>query len=59
MLLVTDVGNTEITVGLFHGDELVKNWRLTTGIKRTSDEWPLESGLSWLIQRSIYRSRST
>jgi type III pantothenate kinase len=41
MLLVTDVGNTEITVGLFHGDELVKNWRLTTGIKRTSDEWAM------------------
>lgn len=39
MLLVIDVGNTEVTVGLFRGNQLVKNWRLTTGIKRTSDEW--------------------
>jgi type III pantothenate kinase len=39
MLLVIDVGNTEVTVGLFRGSQLVKDWRLTTGIKRTSDEW--------------------
>jgi len=39
MLLVIDVGNTEVTVGLFRGNQLVKDWRLTTGIKRTSDEW--------------------
>lgn len=39
MLLVIDVGNTEVTVGLFRGNQLLKDWRLTTGIKRTSDEW--------------------
>ncbi len=39
MLLVIDAGNTEVTVGLFSGPKLEKDWRLTTGIKRTSDEW--------------------
>lgn len=39
MLLVIDVGNTEVTVGLFRSLQLEKHWRLTTGIKRTSDEW--------------------
>jgi type III pantothenate kinase len=38
MLLALDVGNTEITVGLFQGDEVAAHWRLTTG-ERTPDEW--------------------
>ncbi|MES1259419.1 MAG: type III pantothenate kinase [Gemmatimonadota bacterium] len=39
MLLVIDVGNTEVTTGLFRGVELVGRWRLTTGVERTPDEW--------------------
>ncbi|UCD25369.1 MAG: type III pantothenate kinase, partial [Gemmatimonadota bacterium] len=39
MLLVIDIGNTEITLGLFEGDHLVTEWRLTSGTKRTPDEW--------------------
>jgi type III pantothenate kinase len=39
MLLALDVGNTEITVGLFQGDDLVAHWRLTTNPDRTPDEW--------------------
>jgi type III pantothenate kinase len=39
MLLVIDVGNTEITVGLFTGEQLAAHWRLTTVAKRTPDEW--------------------
>ena len=39
MLLVIDVGNTEITVGLFQGEELTSRWRLTTNPDRTPDEW--------------------
>jgi len=39
MLLVIDVGNTEITLGLFDGDQLADHWRLTTATKRTPDEW--------------------
>jgi type III pantothenate kinase len=39
MLLALDVGNTEITVGLFRGDTLSGHWRLTTIPDRTPDEW--------------------
>jgi type III pantothenate kinase len=39
MLLVIDVGNTEITLGLFSGEQLTAHWRLTTTQKKTPDEW--------------------
>lgn len=39
MLLATDIGNTEITVGLFAGEQLAVVWRLTTAAPRTPDEW--------------------
>jgi type III pantothenate kinase len=39
MLLALDVGNTEITVGLFRGEALSGHWRLTTIPDRTPDEW--------------------
>src|SRR5690606_2656418 len=41
MLLALDVGNTEVTVGLFHGDTLLGHWRLTTTADRTPDEWTI------------------
>lgn len=39
MLIVADVGNTNTTVGIYEGDELIGNYRLTTSFKRTSDEF--------------------
>lgn len=39
MLLAIDIGNTEITLGLFGGDRLLAHWRLTTTPSRTPDEW--------------------
>ncbi len=39
MLLALDIGNTEITVGLFRGDQITAHWRLTTNPDRTPDEW--------------------
>lgn len=39
MLLVIDVGNTEITLGVFDGERLTGSWRLTSATGRTSDEW--------------------
>jgi type III pantothenate kinase len=49
MLLTLDIGNTEITVGLFRGQELEAHWRLTTNPDRTPDEWGSAIG-SFLIQ---------
>lgn len=39
MLIVVDIGNTNITIGLFKEDALIANYRLTTLQKRTSDEY--------------------
>lgn len=39
MLLVIDVGNTNLTFGVFKKDKLEASFRLTTGIARTSDEF--------------------
>ncbi len=39
MLLAFDVGNTNITIGLFDGEELVGHFRMTTKLPRTSDEY--------------------
>ncbi len=38
LLLALDVGNTNTVVGLFDGDRLQGNWRLTTQADRTADE---------------------
>ena len=39
MLLVVDVGNTNMTFGLYNGEKLIGSYRLTTKLKRTSDEY--------------------
>lgn len=39
MLLVIDVGNTNTSLGVFRGSELVAHWRLTTNRARTVDEY--------------------
>jgi type III pantothenate kinase len=49
MLLTLDIGNTEITVGLFQSNTLEAHWRLTTTPDRTPDEWAASIG-GFLIQ---------
>ncbi len=44
-LLAIDVGNTNTVVGLFQGDQLKTDWRLTTHAERTADEVGM-----WLLQ---------
>lgn len=39
MLLALDVGNTNITIGAFEGDQLIGRWRLRTIREQTADEW--------------------
>ncbi len=41
MLLVIDVGNTNIVFGVYKGDELLYDWRISTEKNRTSDEYGL------------------
>ena len=39
MLLVFDVGNTNIVLGTYNQDVLVKHWRLSTNRSQTADEY--------------------
>jgi type III pantothenate kinase len=39
MLLTIDVGNTNTVLGVFDGEELIANWRLTTAREQTVDEY--------------------
>lgn len=50
MLLVLDIGNTEITAGLYRGEVLSAHWRMTTNPDRTPDEWAGAIG-AFLVHR--------
>ena len=39
MLLVIDVGNRNIVLGVYDGTKLVRSWRISTDKSRTSDEY--------------------
>lgn len=39
MLLTIDAGNTNTVLGVFRGEELIANWRLTTARAQTVDEY--------------------
>ena len=39
MIITIDVGNTNITVGVFQNDNVITSFRMTTKMPRTSDEY--------------------
>ena len=39
MLLVFDIGNTNMVLGVYDGDNLVRDWRINTDLNKTSDEY--------------------
>ena len=39
MLLCIDIGNTNITIGLYRGEELVAHWRVSTDQQKMPDEY--------------------
>lgn len=39
MLLVIDIGNTDVKVGVMKGDQLQATWRFTTDVHREADEY--------------------
>ena len=51
MLLAIDVGNTNVTIGVFDGDRLAHSWRLAALRERTADE------LGILITRLFEQAR--
>ncbi|MFH1647715.1 MAG: type III pantothenate kinase [Chloroflexota bacterium] len=58
MLLAIDIGNTNITIGMFDGDELKATWRISTGIHRMADEYGVML-LSLLHQHGLAASDVT
>lgn len=41
MLLAIDIGNTNVTMGVFRGEELLATWRLATDAHKLPDEYAL------------------
>ena len=39
MLLVIDVGNSNIVLGVYEGEQLLRDWRISTDKSRTADEY--------------------
>jgi type III pantothenate kinase len=48
MLLVLDVGNTQTVLGVYENSELRVSWRISTDIRKSSDEY-------WVVLRSLFR----
>jgi type III pantothenate kinase len=42
MLLAVDIGNTNVTLGVFEGEELRATWRVSTDSLRTADEYGVQ-----------------
>src|SRR5829696_9008186 len=55
MLLVIDAGNTNITLGVFQGADLLAQWRLTTEHQRTRDEYGVQSRTLFELARIDYK----
>lgn len=60
MILVFDVGNTNIKIGLFDGENMAQYWRLSTSRTKTSDEYGIalenmfnHSGVSMKVVEGI------
>ncbi len=49
MLLAIDIGNTNISLGIFKGEKLAYNWRLSTTASKTADEYYI--ALAGLFER--------
>lgn len=52
MLLVFDIGNTHIKMGVFNGDELTVSCRMTTSTQKTTDEYGVDI-LTMLREKNV------
>ncbi|HBV96199.1 MAG: hypothetical protein JL50_06115 [Peptococcaceae bacterium BICA1-7] len=60
MVLVFDIGNTNIVLGVYDGGKLLEHWRISTTTKRTADEYAVllkalfdQAGLSFKRIKAI------
>src|SRR5438552_8487770 len=56
MLLVIDIGNTNTSLGVFDGENLVTHWRLTTARARTGDEWGVHARNLFALSELDFKS---
>ena len=49
MLLVFDVGNTNIVLGLYDGDKMIYHWRAATNELKTADEYVASLGMMFQL----------
>lgn len=49
MLLVFDVGNTNIVLGLYDGDKMICHWRAATNELKTADEYAASLGMMFQL----------
>ena len=42
MILLVDVGNTNIVLGVQKDDNYIASWRISTDAKKTSDEYAIQ-----------------
>ena len=42
MILLVDVGNTNIVLGVHKGDKYIASWRISTDAQKTSDEYGIQ-----------------
>lgn len=42
MILLVDVGNTNIVIGIYNEDKYIASWRISTDTKKTSDEYSIQ-----------------
>ena len=42
MILLVDVGNTNIVIGIYEDNKYIASWRLSTDTKKTSDEYSIQ-----------------
>jgi len=52
MILVSDVGNTNVKLGVFDGDKLIGTWRISTDLHKTRDEYGV-AALSMLASGGV------
>ena len=52
MLLAIDVGNSNVVLALFSGEELIESWRLHTNTTHTADDW-------WIVVKHLAEDAGT
>ena len=50
MLLAIDIGNTNVTLGVFQDERLLASWRLATDLRRMADEYALQLRAALLLK---------